>query len=187
MVSSQTPTIAKIKNEASENEARAMIYIAVCELCDFFNVGKTMNDMQAALTVDLIIERFWYLRLEEIKYCFRRAMMREKLFDRLDGNIILGWLREYDNERTEECIAISERDDARKEHNVDIDSDSISFDDYVALLEQQAQTDEDAAERLREIRATTPKRLTLLSREEREKKDHEFKMWKTFKYLLNEK
>ena len=78
MVAAKTPTIARIKNEASETDVRALLYIAICEVCDFFNVGKNMNDTQVALTADLIIEEFWHLRLEEIKYCFRRAMRREK-------------------------------------------------------------------------------------------------------------
>ena len=43
-----------------------------------------------------IIDRFYYLKLEEIKLCFRNAMASGKIYDRLDGNIILGWLNEYD-------------------------------------------------------------------------------------------
>lgn len=114
MVSAKTPTIAQIKNNVSLDDARALLSIAVCELCDFFNVGKNMNDTQIALTVDIMLERYWYLRLEEIKFCFRRAMAREKLFDRLDGNIILGWLGQYDAERTEEALRISEQEDRER-------------------------------------------------------------------------
>lgn len=187
MVSAPIPTLAKIKNEASEADARALIYIAICEVCDFFNVGKTMNDMQVALTADLIIEGFWHLKPTEIKYCFRRAMMREKLFDRLDGNIILGWLREYDNERTEEAMRISENEESRAVNEVKESPDTVSYEDYLVNLEQRARSDKEAAGLLAQIKNPQPQRLTLLSREERSQKDHDFRMWKQFDYLLKKK
>lgn len=186
MVAAQTPTIAKIKNEVSEGDIRALLTIAVAEVCNFFNVGKNMNDAQIALTVDLIIERFWYFKLEEIKYCFRRAMMHEKLFDRLDGNIILGWLQAYDAERTEEAMRLSDQE-ATERMNRQVDNpDGISFAEYVAKLEQRSATDESAAKRLADIQAImqTP---NATSKEEQQQKEHDFKLWKNFKYLLGKK
>lgn len=152
MVAAATPTLAKIKNEASETDARALLYIAVCEVCDFFNVGKNMNDTQIGVTVDLILELFWYFKLEEVKYCFRRAMARGKLFDRLDGNIIIGWLREYDAERTEEAIRLSDQR-ASEEQNAAYDNpDAVSFERYTEILRERAASgDEDAAARLKDI------------------------------------
>lgn len=187
MVAAQTPTLAKIKNEVSLADVRALLSIAICEVCDFFNVGKNMNDAQIALTVDLIIEQFWYFKLEEIKYCFRRAMMREKLFDRLDGNIIIGWLREYDTERTEEAMRISEQRETQQENKIMDCPEAVSFEDYVADLRSRAEKDENAAELLKEIENPSPKKLNLLTNEERAQKDHDFKTWRIFHYLLGKK
>lgn len=147
MVAAKTPTLAEIKNKVSLNDIRALLTIAVCEVCDFFNVGKNMNDMQVALTVDLIVERFWYFKLEEVKYCFRRAMMHEKLFDRLDGNIIIGWLETYDAERTEEAVKLSEQEDARR-LKAEPGDNAVTLGEYLAKLEQRADTDEEAAGQL---------------------------------------
>lgn len=183
MVAAQTPTLAKIKNEASETDARALLYIAICEVCDFFNVGKNMNDAQIALTVDLIIEQFWYFKLEEIKYCFRRAMMREKLFDRLDGNIILGWLREYDAERTEEAMRISEQEALQSENRSFDSPHAVSYDDYLASLAERAKTDKEAAEILDSINNPPSQRLTPLTKEEQERKEKEFRRWEIFEYM----
>lgn len=139
MVAAQTPTIAQIKNTVSLNDVRALLTIALCEICDFFNVGKNMNSNQIAITVDIIIENFGHLKLEEIKYCFRRAMMREKLFDRLDGNIILGWLREYDNERTDAAITLSEEDDKCRRFAANTPApDAISFSQFISNLKSRA-------------------------------------------------
>ena len=186
MVDSPSPSLAKIKNTLSETEIRALLTIAVGEVCSFFNVGKNMNAAQIALTVDLIIDRFWYFKLEEIKYCFRRAMMREKLFDRLDGNIIIGWLREYDDERTEEAIRFSEQKETQLHNEPKPSPDAITFREYIGQLEARAKTDESAAERLAQINEMTqsPKALT---REEKQAKKREFLTWKTFSYLTGNK
>lgn len=187
MVAAQTPTLARIKNEASETDARALLYIAICEVCDFFNVGKNMNDTQIAVTVDLILESFWHLRLEEIKFCFRRAMKREKLFDRLDGNIIIGWLRDYDAERTEEAMRISDQEARQQINEIKIAPSAIDFGEYLTLLGERAKTDKKAAEQLADIKAMRAQKPMLLSAEEKAKKDHDFKMWRTFKYLFGNK
>lgn len=177
MVAAQTPTIAKIKNSASETEIRALLYIAICEVCDFFNVGKNMNDTQIAATVDLIIESYWHLKLEEIKYCFRRAMRQEKLFDRLDGNIIMGWIQNYDNERTEEAMRISEQQESEEINSRQPSEGAMSFSQYLSRLEESASNGNTGAkERLEEI-ASLPNHLTLLSSEEKHRKERAFKQF----------
>lgn len=183
MVAAQTPTLARIKNEASETDARALLYIAICEVCDFFNVGKNMNDTQIAVTVDLILESFWYLRLEEIKFCFRRAMKREKLFDRLDGNIIIGWLRDYDAERTEEAMRLADQEASQLQNEIKADSGAISMVEYISGLERRAKTDEDAAKMLADIKGLLAKSRALTTAEEKTQKDRAFKTWKIFEYL----
>lgn len=187
MVKAQTPTIAEIKNKASETDARALLYIAVCEVCDFFNVGKNINDVQVATTVEMIIESFWHLKLEEVKYCFRRAMRTERLFDRLDGNIILGWLRTYDEERTEEAIRISEQE-ATEEVNAHClpAPGAISYEEYMAILERQAAAgDKEAQSKLKSIRSIPKSGLS--PDKKQAENDHKFKIWKTFHYLPNKK
>lgn len=160
---------------------------ALKEVRDFFNVGKNLTNPQITITAELIMSQFWYFKIEDIKCCLRRAMLREKLFDRLDGNIILGWLKEYDNERTEEAMRISENEESRAVNEVKESPDTVSYEDYLANLEQRAKSDKDAAELLAQIKNPQPQRLTLLSSEERAKKDHDFKMWKQFDYLLKKR
>lgn len=142
-----------------------------------------MNDTQVAVTVDLILESFWHLKLEEIKYCFRRAMMREKLFDRLDGNIIIGWLREYDDERTEEAMRLSEQEESAERHNVLPSAGAMSYREWLDELEERALTDQEAATMLEQIKNPPQQRLTLLTPEERRRKDLDFKLWRMKEYL----
>lgn len=182
MVASGTPTLAKIKNEASMTDIRALLYIAVCEVCDFYNVGKNMNSAQVAMTADLIYDRFWYFKLEEIKYCFRRAMLHAKLFDRIDGNIILGWLTEYDAERTEEAMRLSDEEAARQQNNSEISPETISFEEYVDELKKRSTTDKDAAERLEQIEAMTSQPTIIQT----EQKERDFQIFK-LNYLFGNK
>ena len=67
----------------------------------FFNVGKIMNDNQAAQTADLIIEEYYFLKPDDFKLCFNRAKkgLYGKVYDRIDGAVILEWLGRYEKER----------------------------------------------------------------------------------------
>lgn len=186
MVQAKTPTIAEIKNNVSLADARALLSVAVCEVCDFFNVGKNMNDTQIAITVDLILESFWYLRLEEIKYCFRRAMRREKVYDRLDGNIIIGWLNSYADERTEEAMRISEQTSAKMQ-NAAPEPNAVSFDVYLAGLRERAKTDPAAASLLESADNPALLNRAVATDEDKQRKEHEFKMWRLQNYLRGNK
>lgn len=68
---------------------------------DAFNVGKKMTDTQILMTVQGITRKYYFLNLADIKHCFDRAIMGEygPLYDRLDTNTILEWLRKYQEER----------------------------------------------------------------------------------------
>lgn len=160
---------------------------ALKEVRDFFNVGKNMTNPQISITAELIVARFWYFKIEDVKCCFRRAMMREKLFDRLDGNIIIGWLQEYDDERTEEAMRISDQKATQALNEPKECKDAVSYEEYVTRLKDRAKTDKKAAELLDGIENPPPQRLTLVSKEERAKREHDFKMWRTFNYLLDKK
>lgn len=187
---SEQPNIAQLQlliPKHGDMAVKLIIMHALKEVRDFFNVGKNLTNPQITITAELIMSQFWYFKIEDIKCCLRRAMLREKLFDRLDGNIILGWLKEYDNERTEEAMRISENEESRAVNEVKESPDTVSYEVYLANLEQRAKSDKDAAELLAQIKNPQPQRLTLLSSEERAKKDHDFKMWKQFDYLLKKK
>lgn len=114
MVSSRTPTLERLRDSRSEGYVRALLYVAICEVCDFFNVGKNMTGPQVLQTTELILDSFPQMKLEEIKYCFRRQMRSAKVYDRLDGNIIIGWLSDYESERTEEIMNLNHNADAEQ-------------------------------------------------------------------------
>ena len=78
----------------------------------FFNVSMPMSPAQIGITCDLILERFGNYKLQDFQICFRKAMAGDygKLYNRIDGAIIIEWLYQYDAERTEEIIKLRERE-----------------------------------------------------------------------------
>lgn len=109
-----------------------------------------MSDTQVAITADVIIEEFWYLKLEEIKHCFHHAMMYEEVYDRLDGNTLCRWLRKYDDERTAVAMALSDSDLNKADKQPK--QEEISFEQYVEDVTARAeQGDKQAQQDLEEI------------------------------------
>ncbi len=94
-------SIAVINKEFGEQHLRAFMVKVLNDLLDFFNVGKTMGAVQVASTADLIIEEFYFLKPDDFKLCFNRAKKGYygKVYDRIDGQVILEWLSMYTNER----------------------------------------------------------------------------------------
>ena len=113
--------------------------------------------MQIAMTADVILQRFWYLKLEEIKKCFRDAIVNEKVYERLDGSVFLGWLLKYDMERTDIAMQISENEAkaqvAESEQLLIGDGTPCgTYSDYKQrVLQRVEQGDEKAKEELEQI------------------------------------
>ncbi|WP_129714648.1 DUF6633 family protein [Pedobacter sp. SYP-B3415] len=110
----QTPSLAKIRSDFGDKGnliLMAVLNVMVSDLVTFFNLGKNMNDEQVKITVQLIIEDYWYLKPEDFKYCFSQAKrgVYGKQYDRLDGQVILSWLEQYSNARADQADAISYR------------------------------------------------------------------------------
>lgn len=169
-VNSPELPLSAIRSEIGMQGVRAVLVIALSELVQFFNVGKTMNDVQVAMTADLIISRYYYLKLEELKYCFQQAMCYGKVFDRLDGNVILGWIRDYDMMR-DECVtdaSISEANEKKRQS----ETSGMFYNDYIAYLQKLADEGDDIAKHKLEINASVREQM------KKRDKEAEFKRWK---------
>lgn len=90
------------------------------------------------MTAELILDYppFADLSLGNIKACFRQRMMTEKLYDRLDGNIIISWLREFKSQMSEAIYAQHLNQDKTQEAQGN--SYGVSLSDYTSMLEQRA-------------------------------------------------
>ena len=104
-INSITPGLSVYRKHSGETKARALVVLFLSDLVKFFNVGKAMNDVQMAQTADLILDEYYYLNIDDIKLCFNMAKSGKfgKVYDRIDGQVIMGWLSEYEAQRIEIC------------------------------------------------------------------------------------
>jgi hypothetical protein len=101
-INSNSSCIAII-NRSSSNSALLILTILLTELNLFFNIGKNMNPAQIKMTIDLILGdlELKNLKPEDFKVCFDGIKRGKygKLYDRLDGQIIIESLYSYSNEK----------------------------------------------------------------------------------------
>lgn len=90
----------------------------IVNLREFVNIGKKMTDSQTFETAMIILQDYKFLTIADINLIFKRAKSGYfgALYDRLDGQIILGWFHKY----------FSERCDAAEEESI---NDSLKYKD----------------------------------------------------------
>lgn len=127
-----SPTLLQIKTHIDEEQALMAVTLAIDELSDFVNIGTKMTPIQKAMAAKLVLGRFWYFRMEDIKGCFYDRLTKERVFT-LDGQTILRWLGEYDLERDRAC-----EDEAVAEKSKAEAKGGVSYDEWLSALESAA-------------------------------------------------
>lgn len=178
--------LSQYKRSLDRKQQIVYLSMMIQEVNDFFNVKGNMNIKQIAMTAELILDNpgFYDLTLGNIKACFRQKMISAKLYDRLDGNIIIGWLREFKSEMADYCESIYEGEERRQQcEETSADAGPITHATYMAMLEARANDgDKEALAILSEYR----RRTKTVSPEEKRKKDFEFQIYKQ-QYLEQKK
>lgn len=97
---SPLPSLVKCKTELGVMRLRAVLVSIITDLALSFNVGANMNQDQVAETVDDIIQDYYYLKLDDLKLCFKNGKRERygKIY-RLDESVILSWLDKYVEDR----------------------------------------------------------------------------------------
>ncbi len=77
----------------------------------FYGVKDTMNDVQIAESIGLLLKRFWYMKFEEIVYCFTNAksgrygtLFQAGTPNRMHFDTLAHWLNEYDKSERQAAI-----------------------------------------------------------------------------------
>lgn len=77
----------------------------------FFNTGQNMNQDQIAQLTELILEDYYYMKIDDLKLCFKNAMKgRYGQVYRIDGAVVLNWIEKYSAERFAEADNMSYRE-----------------------------------------------------------------------------
>lgn len=116
ILNSQNLSMARMKKEKGDGYVKALLTLLIIDTVDFLNLGKTMNNNQVMQTVNLILEDYWHYKADHFVMCFNKAKKGYfgKNYDRIDGQIIFGWLEQFDLEFSSDVEA--ERKNESKRH-----------------------------------------------------------------------
>ena len=95
----QEHQLSALKKE-DQRTSEFLISLMVELIAEQFNVKETFSPLQMLDCTLSIMERFWYLRPEEILYAFKQAKLGHygPVYNKLDSQTILTWLHKYDTE-----------------------------------------------------------------------------------------
>lgn len=144
---SSEPAIGTITRKLGETKSRAAVVLLLADALEFFNATETMSDIQVAMTVDLIMEEYPYFKMDDLKLCFKNAMKMKygRIYNRIDGQVIMSWLREYNKER---CAAADTQSwNEHKSHIADElkPMSSMFYEEYRTELEKRAASGDESA------------------------------------------
>lgn len=72
--------------------------VALMDNCQaYFNLQQPMSAQQLMTTAELIMEEYYYLRVDEFQLCFKCAMKGEygPLYNRIDGQVFFEWIKKF--------------------------------------------------------------------------------------------
>lgn len=98
----ESKTIGQLER-LNSSELEDSLILILNDLRLFFQVDSMISTDGLYMLVDLILSEYRGLTLEEIAICMAKAKKGEygQLFNRLDGGIIMGWLKKYNDDRLE--------------------------------------------------------------------------------------
>lgn len=117
---SSCKSLAYIKKHEGIESVKRLLTNAIDQLQTYFSLERIMTPYQVEMTTELIEETFYYFSPDDFRKCFRGAMSGKygKIYNRLDGAVIMEWLRAYDIERTE--IIVREQMERNKQEAKEI-------------------------------------------------------------------
>jgi hypothetical protein len=133
--------VSKIKkdNEAGLSKAVKNLIISLAES---LNLTNTVNDAQVFEMTLLIIETYWYLKLEELVLIFKNAKIGKygKMYNRLDIQIICEWIETY--LRSEErAMYFEKKNTEHKKKEIDVKLMPELYEKY--RMEKEPEEDKD--------------------------------------------
>ena len=100
-----------MKSQLGDEVTIKILTVLIVDAVLFFNVGKTMNPEQVKDTSEMILDEFVEITPADLKLCFNKAKKGEygHVFDRIDGQVILNWIRQYCDDKISYFINKNER------------------------------------------------------------------------------
>lgn len=146
-------TLNVIKSECGDAVLKALMVKWITGFAKFYSVNGTMDAYQIAELINLILEEYPHYTQEDFKLFFKQAKkgyFEEKVFGRVDGEIILRWLSIYDHQRrlAAQDLAIKQQERFKCRTDENIITNSNSYQEYLKIKKMALKGDLEAIEQL---------------------------------------
>ena len=118
MIEAETPTLWELRSQLGHPAAIAILVNAFIHAAKLVNLDKNLTTEQIGEATNDTLEQHGQLKVEEIKFLLKRALQKQNVYGRLDYNVLMNWIEQYDNERTEEAMRISEQKESQERNNI---------------------------------------------------------------------
>jgi hypothetical protein len=97
---STSPTLRTLAEDSAQM-IEDLLTLYIIDFDEFVNVGRHMKSSQVQWVARTILSDYGHLKPEDIYLFFDKAKKSDfgPLFDRLDGMILMGWMKQYYEER----------------------------------------------------------------------------------------
>lgn len=109
---SSFPTLRNLGASFGSEKLQALVELKIVDALEFFNLKQSMNERQIQQTAYLIVSEYSNLSIADINLCFRNALLCKygKNYSYIDGQVILGWVKQYVLDRSNEFEDLAERE-----------------------------------------------------------------------------
>lgn len=97
-----------------EEKTIDIIMLMLIQFQNFYGCKSKMEKPQLEEASYLIIQQFRHLNYFDLAMCLKMAKLNEKIYDRIDGGMILEWLTKYEQQRTGMIVAEREKQKAQQ-------------------------------------------------------------------------
>lgn len=121
MFNSHSNALSGLKKEFGVSKVSSALNVLIIDLIKFYAVGKNIGAEQVQETTRLILQDFYFLKIEDFRLFFDRMKSGHygQVYDRMDGNVILVNLRKYCDERMD--FAANMQLEKHKQVKADVD------------------------------------------------------------------
>jgi hypothetical protein len=127
------PSLLKLQVNGNPENVADEIVLIMLEFQNFYNVKSKLDEYQLYDIAYMIMEEYRHLNLLDIGILFKYAKLGKygKVYDRIDGGMVLDWVSQYEKARCE--IIISNRESEHSQTKVEgtRTSESLPFSKFL--------------------------------------------------------
>lgn len=146
MIKEDTPNLWSIRNHLGHAKAVAILVNALVQTARLVNLENNLTEVQIGEIANDILNDYGFLKPVEVKYVLKNGLRNNKLYGRLDYNIIMEWFGDYVQERINTAIDLSDQYAAQAQNAPVSGEDAIGWEEYLSRLKQRAESGEKAAQ-----------------------------------------